>query len=49
LGEINDLSKKYPQKVEELEKMMMDYVKDVKAEGLISGVSPKKATKDDED
>jgi arylsulfatase A-like enzyme len=49
LGEIYDISKKFPQKVQELEKLMMDYVNEVKAEGLISGVVTKKAVKDDED
>jgi len=49
LGELNDLSEKYPQKVKELEKPLMDYVKEVHGEELISGVPRKKAVKDDED
>ncbi len=49
LGELNDLSKKNPQKVKELETELMKYVKEVKAEDYISGVARKKAVKDDED
>ena len=49
LGEINDVSKKYPKKVEELEKLMMNYVKEVKAEKSISGLTEEKAPKDEDD
>lgn len=49
LGEINDLSEKYPQKVKELEKPLMEYIKEVHAEELVSGAPRKKAVKDDED
>ena len=49
LSELNDLSEKYPQKVKEMEKTLMDYVKEVHGEELISGVPRKKAVKDDED
>ena len=49
LGEVNDLSEKYPQKVKELEKSLMEYVKEVHAEELVSGATLKKAAKDDED
>lgn len=49
LSELNDLSEKYPQKVRELEKLMMDYAKEVNAEGLLTGVAAKKTNKDDED
>jgi arylsulfatase A-like enzyme len=49
LGEVNDLSEKYPQKVKELEKPLMEYVKEVHAEELISGAPRKKAAKDDDD
>jgi arylsulfatase A-like enzyme len=49
LGEVNDLSEKYPQKVKELEKPLMEYVKKVHAEELVSGAPRKKAAKDDED
>jgi arylsulfatase A-like enzyme len=49
LGEVNDLSEKYPQKVKELEKPLMEYVKEVHAEELVSGAPRKKAAKDDDD
>lgn len=49
LGEVNDISEKNPQKVKELEKSLMQYVKAVKAEGYISGVTPEKVVKDDKD
>jgi arylsulfatase A-like enzyme len=49
LGELNDLSQKNTKKVEELEKQLKEYVKEVKAEGYISGLTPKKSVKDDED
>lgn len=48
LGELDDLSKKYPQKVQEMENELMKYIKEVNAEGYITGVSPKKAEKDDD-
>lgn len=48
LGELDDLSKKYPQKVQEMEKLMMDYAKEVNAEGMLTGVSTKKKGNDDE-
>lgn len=49
LGEVNDLSENYQQKVKELEKSLMEYVKEVHAEELVSGAPLKKAAKDDED
>ena len=49
LGEVNDLSENYPQKVKELEKSLMEYLKEVHAEELVSGAPLKKAAKDDED
>ena len=49
LGEIKDISKTNPQKVKELEKLMMDYVKEVNAEGLLSGVQRKKGSNEEED
>jgi len=49
LGEINDISIKNPKKVEELEKAMMNYVKEVKADNLISGITKKKELKDEDD
>lgn len=39
LSELNDLSEKYPQKVKEMETELMKYVKEVNAEGYITGVS----------
>lgn len=49
LGELDDLSKKYPQKVQVMEKLMMDYAKEVNAEDMLTGVATKKKGKDDED
>jgi arylsulfatase A-like enzyme len=49
LSELNDLSEKYPQKLEELEKPLIDYVKEVHAEELTFGAPRKNAIKDDED
>ena len=49
LSELNDLSEKYPKKVKEMEKELMEYVKEIKAEDYISGVTRKKEVKDDED
>lgn len=49
LGELNDLSEKNPEKVKEMEKPLLEYVKAVKAEGYISGIPAKKAVKDEED
>jgi hypothetical protein len=49
LSEVNDLSEKYPQKVKEMEKLLMGYVEEVNAEAYISGVAPKKVVKDDID
>lgn len=49
LSEVNDISEKYPQKVKELEKPLMEYVKEVHAEELVSGAPRKKAAKDDDD
>jgi arylsulfatase A-like enzyme len=48
LGELDDLSKKYPQKVQEMENELMKYIKEVNAESYITGVSPEKAERDDD-
>lgn len=48
LGELNNLSEKNPEKVKEMEIELMKYVKEVRAENYITGVSPKKPVKDDD-
>ena len=49
LGELNDLAKKYPQKVKELEMLIFDYAKEVNAGDLLTGTSEKKNEKENED
>ena len=48
LGELNNLSKKYPQKVKELEKLMFGYAKEVNAGYLLTGTSNNKNRNVDE-
>lgn len=49
VGERQDLSLQYPQKVKELQNALMDYVKKVHAESLVSGVPGKKETKEEDE
>lgn len=48
LGELNNLSKKYPQKAKELEKLMFGYAKEVNAGYLLTGTSNNKNRNEDE-
>jgi arylsulfatase A-like enzyme len=48
LSELNNIAIKYPQKVIELEKLLVTYVKEVNAEKSITGMVEKKVEKDED-